>query len=91
MTHNDIFRRVRFIFNYNDSTMMAIFGLSDIVATREQVSDWLKQDDKPEFKELSDHQLAIFLNGLIIKNRGKKEGPQPIAETVLNNNIIFRK
>ena len=91
MTHNDIFRRIRFIFNYNDSTMMAIFGLVDTVVTREQVSDWLKQDDKPEFKELNDHQLALYLNGLIIKNRGKKEGPQPIAETVLNNNIIFRK
>jgi uncharacterized protein YehS (DUF1456 family) len=35
--------------------------------------------------------LSIFLNGLIIEKRGKKEGPQPLPETKLNNNIIFRK
>ncbi len=91
MTQNDIFRRIRFIFNFNDATMIAIFGLAGSTVTREQVSDWLKQDDKPDYKEISDSQLAAFLNGLIIKNRGRKEGPMPEAETVLNNNMIFRK
>jgi uncharacterized protein YehS (DUF1456 family) len=91
VTNNDIFRRIRFIFNFNDSTMMALFALADCVVTREQVSDWLKQDDKPDFKELNDHQLAVFLNGLISKKRGKKAGPQPQAENFLNNNMIFRK
>jgi uncharacterized protein YehS (DUF1456 family) len=91
VTNNDIFRRIRFIFDFNDATMINIFGLSETKVTREEVSDWLKQDDKPDFKELSDLLLATFLNGLIIKNRGKKEGPQPVAETRINNNIIFRK
>jgi len=91
VTNNDIFRRIRFIFNFNDSTMIALFGLADCVVTREQVSAWLKQDDKPDYQELSDNQLAIFLNGLISKNRGKKDGPQPQAENFLNNNMIFRK
>ncbi len=31
------------------------------------------------------------MNGLIIERRGPKEGPKAIAETRLNNNIIFRK
>ncbi|MES2822775.1 MAG: DUF1456 family protein [Pseudomonadota bacterium] len=91
MTNNDIFRRIRFIFNFNDSTMIALFGLADCVVTREQVSAWLKQDDKPDFQELSDNQLAIFLNGLISKKRGKKEGPAFAVENFLNNNMIFRK
>lgn len=91
MTPNDIFRRVRFVFNFNDDTMMAIFGLAGTEVTRAEVSDWLKQDDKPEFKALTDTQLAIFLNGLIIKKRGKKDGPSPVPETTLNNNIVFRK
>jgi uncharacterized protein YehS (DUF1456 family) len=91
VTNNDIFRRIRFIFNFNDSTMIALFGLADCVVTREQVSAWLKQDDKPDYQELSDNQLAIFLNGLINKKRGKKEGPQFAAENFLNNNMIFRK
>jgi len=40
---------------------------------------------------MTDRELAIFLNGLIVKNRGKREGPQPVPEKVLNNNIILRK
>ena len=91
MTNNDILRRIRFIFNFGDSTMIAIFGLADYSTSREQVSDWLKKEEDPAFKELSDTHLAIFLNGLIIKNRGKKDGPQPEPETRINNNIIFRK
>ncbi len=91
MTKNDIFRRIRFIFNLNDSTMISLFGLANCVVTREQISDWLKQDDKPDFKEISDKELATFLNGLIIKKRGKKEGPVSEPESVLNNNMVFRK
>jgi uncharacterized protein YehS (DUF1456 family) len=59
--------------------------------TRAQISDWLKKDDDPAFQELSDTQLAIFLNGLINHKRGKKEGPQPVPETRLTNNMIFMK
>ncbi len=91
MTPNDIFRRIRFVFNFNDDTMMAIFGLAGCEVSRAEVSDWLKQDEKPDFKALTDIQLATFLNGLIIKNRGKKEGPSPEPEATLNNNIVFRK
>ena len=91
MTNNDIFRRIRFVFDFNDSTMIAIFGLADNVVTREQISGWLKQDEKPGFMELNDTQMAIYLNGLIIKNRGKKEGASFEPESVLNNNIVFRK
>jgi len=91
LTNNDILRRIRYIFDYNDSKMMAIFALADFQATREQISDWLKKEDDPAYQNCSDTQLAIFLNGLIIDKRGKKEGPQPKPEKDLTNNIIFRK
>ena len=91
MTNNDVLRRIRYIFDFNDSKMIKIFGLADYQVTREQISDWLKKDDDPAFQECSDARLAIFLNGLINARRGKKEGPQPKPEQRLNNNIIFRK
>lgn len=91
MTNNDILRRLRFMFDFSDTQMIEIFAQADSTVTRAEVSDWLKTDDKPEFKELSDQQLAIFLNGLINKKRGKKEGAQPEPEAFLNNNMIFRK
>ena len=91
MTNNDILRRIRYIFDFSDSKMIAIFGLADHQVTREQISDWLKKDDDPAYQECSDSQLAIFLNGLINDKRGKKEGPQPEPEKHLTNNIIFMK
>ena len=91
MTNNDILRRIRYIFDFNDSKMVEIFGQADHQVTREQISNWLKKDDDPAFQECSDVQLAIFLNGLINDQRGKKEGAQPEPEQRLNNNIVFRK
>ena len=91
MTNNDVLRRIRYIFDFNDAKMMAVFKLADYSVTREQISEWLKKDDDPAYKSFSDTQLAIFLNGLIIEKRGKKDGPQPEPEKNLNNNIIFRK
>ena len=91
MTNNDILRRIRYTFDFNDSKMIAVFGLADHQVTREQISGWLKKDDDPAYQKCSDTHLAIFLNGLINDKRGKKEGPQPEPEQRLTNNIIFRK
>ena len=91
MTNNDVLRRIRYTFNFDDSKMIAIFALAGLEVTRAEVSDWLKKDDDPDYKNCSDPQLATFLNGLIIEKRGKKDGPQPEPEKTLNNNIIFRK
>ncbi len=91
MTNNDILRRVRYVFDFNDTKMIAVFGQVEETVTREQISEWLKKDDDAAYKSLSDTQLAIFLNGLIVEKRGKKDGPLPVPEKQLNNNIIFRK
>ena len=91
MTNNDILRRIRYIFDFNDKQMIAVFGLADYTVTREQISDWLKKDDDPAYQSCSDNQLAVFLNGLINDKRGKKEGAQPEPEKHLTNNIIFMK
>ena len=91
MTNNDILRRIRYTFNFNDTKMITIFDLANYQATREQISDWLKKEDDPAHKPCSDTMLAIFLNGFINFKRGKKDGPQPEPEKILRNNIIFRK
>ena len=91
MTNNDILRRIRYTFDLSDSQMIAIFNQADHEVTREEISDWLKKDDDPAFKDCSDTRMAIFLNDFINKRRGKREGAQPKPETRLNNNIIFTK
>lgn len=91
MNNNDIMRRIRYTFNFSDTKMIEIFALTDFQVTRAQISDWLKKDDDPAYKELFDTEMAIFLNGFINDKRGKKEGVQPEPEKRLNNNIILRK
>ncbi len=91
MNNNDILRRIRYIFDLSDSKMIEIFGYTGFVASRAEISNWLKKDDDENFQPIYDPQLAIFLSGFIIENRGKKEGEEPNPEKKLNNNIIFRK
>lgn len=91
MNNNDILRRSRYIFNFNDKTMMALFELGGEVVTREQVSAWLKKDEDLDSQSLDDVDLAVFLNGLIIRKRGAREGPLPTPEKRLSNNAILRK
>jgi uncharacterized protein YehS (DUF1456 family) len=71
--------------------MMEIFTLGGRESTRADISAWMKKDDDPGQLKLKDTQLAVFLNGLIIEKRGKKEGAQPEPEKRLGNNIIFVK
>ena len=91
MTNNDVLRRVRYIFDFNDTKMIAIFAAADEVVTREQVSVWLKKEEDEDYQDLTDAQMAIFLNGLINVKRGKKDGPQHPPEKRLTNNLIFMK
>lgn len=91
MDNNDILRRIRYTLDLNDTKMISIFSLADYAVTREQISDWLKKDEDPAMKKINDITLATFLNGLIIDRRGKKEGPQPVPEKRLTNNIVFTK
>lgn len=91
MDNNDILRRLRYAFDISDTKMIETFALGDIKANRSEISDWLKKDIDPAYVPMPDFQLAAFLNGLITDKRGSREGPKPIPERELNNNIIFRK
>jgi uncharacterized protein YehS (DUF1456 family) len=91
MTNNDLLRRLRYIFDFDDAKMISLFGQADHKVTRAQVSAWLKKEDDAAYQECNDSTLASFLNGLINDKRGKKDGPQAVPEEKLTNNIIFNK
>jgi len=91
MTNNDIIRRIRYVFDFKDEKMSEIFALTGYQTSTDDISKWLKSDEDESFKEIDDKNLAIFLNGLIVLKRGKKDGPQPEPEKILTNNIIFTK
>lgn len=92
MTNNDIFRRLRYIFDFGDDKMIELFAHTNVQVTRAEISDWLKKEEDAAFQILDDRGLSIFLNGLIIEKRGKKEdGTLPEPEELLSNNAILRK
>jgi uncharacterized protein YehS (DUF1456 family) len=91
VNNNDVMRRLRYTFNFNDKQMVGLFSSAEVVVTREQISQWLKKDTDSDFVMLYDTQLAQFLNGFINNKRGKKSGPQVAPEKRLTNNIILTK
>lgn len=91
MNNNDVLRRLRYTFNYNDNKMIAIFLSAGLTVTREQVSQWLKKDNDDDFLNCQDGELASFLNGFINEKRGKKEGATALPEKRLTNNIVLTK
>ena len=91
LNNNDVLRRLRYTFNYNDKKMIALFLSAECTVSREQVSQWLKKDNDNDFVICQDIELASFLNGFINEKRGKKDGPQAKPEKRLTNNIILTK
>jgi len=91
MTNNDILRRIRYVFDFSDMDMIDLFKLANYDVEKTDVIAWLKKEDDPTHIEITDTELAIFLNGLIIDKRGKREGPIPEPEDPLTNNMILRK
>jgi len=91
MTNNDVFRRLRYVFDFKDGDMVSIFADADHKISQEQLTPWLKKDDDSRYKSMPDVMLATFLNGFINQKRGKKEGEQPVPESQLTNNLILRK
>lgn len=91
MSNNDILRTLRYTFHYHDHKMKEIFALGGKDISFEEVALWLKKEEDPDFVKLYDKDLAHFLDGLIVANRGKKEGAAPVVDKKLNNNGILRK
>lgn len=91
MNNNDILRRLRYIFQYSDDQMMETFAFMEQKVSRQQVCAWLKQDDHVEHMAISDRNIACFLNGLIIRFRGKQEDQLPITESKISHNLVLRK
>ena len=95
MDNNDIVRRLRHALNISNSAVIGIFKLAGHDISESAVLDILKKEDDEGYVACSDRELVLFLDGLIIKNRGKKEttGAEPVVkpEVPLSNNMVLKK
>jgi uncharacterized protein YehS (DUF1456 family) len=91
MINNDIYRRLRYLFGYQYNDVAALFDSTGFQVSEAQYKCWACKEDEERFLHMSDRELAIFLNGIIIKMRGAQPGPPPVPEEELTNNNILRK
>lgn len=82
---------MRYAFDFSDPLMLSIFKLGGYEGSRPELATWLAREGEPDFVLCEDINLARFLNGLIIKNRGPKEDGIPEPENFLSNNSVLRK
>ena len=91
MINNDIYRRLRYLFGYQYDHVQALFQSTGFEISEEQYKGWAGKEEEDWFIHMTDRELAIFLNGVIIKMRGAQPGPPPVPEEEMSNNVILRK
>ena len=92
MINNDILRRLRFVFDFNNAKMIKIFAKAGREVPTEEIIALQHKEEEEGYKACNDTTLCQFLDGLIIEKRGLREGaeiPAPVSR--LNNNLIFKK
>lgn len=73
MNNNDILKKLRIALNLKDTDIIEILKLADFEITKSELSALFRREDQRNYKEYGDQILRRFLNGLIIRNRGKKQ------------------
>jgi uncharacterized protein YehS (DUF1456 family) len=91
MINNDILRRTCTLFNLDNDNIVKLFLLGQHEITHDELATFFKEKNDPQYCQLKDNQLASFLNGLIVKQRGPTDKPLRQPEQLLSNNIIFNK
>lgn len=94
MIHNDILRRIRYALKINDTATISIFKLVNYDMEIPYLQSMMKKEGEEGYLPCRDKIISLFLDGLIIKNRGKQEGVEPKilkGNERLSNNDVLRK
>ena len=89
MTNNDILRRLRYAFDFNNVQVAKIMAHIKEGVEPVQIGRWIQQDDSDP---LTDAGLCQFLDGLIIEKRGARpDGSIPEPQESITRNEILKK
>ncbi len=94
MDNNYILQQLTGALNIDKSGMIEIFKCSDYSMSPSMAASVLKEKDEEDFLECGDALLILFLEGLIISKRGKKDNSgavQPDRQFEINNNVVLKK
>ena len=94
MIHNDVLRRLRYALAINDTAAISIFKLVNYDMDVDYLHAVMKREGEEGYLPCRDKIIALFLDGLIIKNRGRQDGQMPHElgpKERLSNNEVLRK
>jgi uncharacterized protein YehS (DUF1456 family) len=75
INNNDIMKKLRVALKLKDTDIIDILKLADFETTPSELSAIFRKEDHPKYMPCGDQILRRFLDGLIIRNRGKMEKP----------------
>lgn len=94
MINNDVLRSIRYMLDLSDGKVVELSRLADagFAIGKSDVQAFLKKDDDPGYVECSDRMLAHFLDGLVIRYRGRNDSlpPRPVEQRI-SNNVVLKK
>lgn len=93
MTNNDILRRIRYALDLKDADAIALFALGGMTISEDVLLTLLAKEEDANYHSCSNEQLLAFLDGLILQQRGPREGG-PVAKAAQAepmNNQVFKK
>lgn len=82
ITNNDIMKKLRIALHYKDTDIIEVLKLAEFDISETELSAIFRREDHPKYMPCGDQLLRRFLDGLIIKNRGKREPGTPQPHTV---------
>ncbi|MDO9182735.1 MAG: DUF1456 family protein [Bacteriovorax sp.] len=75
LSNNDILKKLRVALSFKDTDILECLELAEFKMTKTELSALFRNIDHPNYQECGDQVLRNFLNGLIIKKRGKRVEP----------------
>ncbi len=94
MNNNDILKRLRYALDIGNAGMKVIFGLAGHIVTEAEILDMMKSEGEAGYVECGDRVLGLFLDGLIVQRRGRREpspGKPDVSNERLTNNLVLKK
>ncbi len=73
LNNNDIMKKLRVALKLRDTDIIEILKLAEFESTPTELSAIFRKEDHPKYMPCGDQILRRFLDGLIIRNRGKRE------------------
>ena len=82
ITNNDIMKKLRVALHLRDTDIIAILQLAEFDISETELSAIFRREEHPNYMVCGDQLLRRFLDGLIIRNRGKREPEKKAPQAI---------